>query len=148
MPENVKRINRRSVRAGDTLVGGSRAVNSTCAPGRSWHLGSGLFHHGNHGVEQLDPNNPQRYQTSLPVPNRFNYSQSSGYMTNVIPVLVIIPRRAAEVALARSACFGSHQVTGLLPWGLTLIKGKADREIDANRSLSSGRTIQGEQVKD
>lgn len=124
MPGNVKRINRRSVRAGDMLVGGSRAVNSTCAPGRSWHLGSGLFHHGNHGVEQLDPNNPQRYQTSLPVPNRFNYSQSSGYTTNVIPVLVIIPRRAAEVALARSACFGSHQVNWTPSLGTHFDQGK------------------------
>lgn len=124
MPGNVKRINRRrSVHAGEMLVGGSRAVSRTCTPG-SWHPGSDLFHHGNHDVEQLDPNNPKRYPTSPPVPNRLNYSQSSGYKTNVIPVLVIIPRRAAEVALARSACFGLHQVNQTPSLGTHFDQGK------------------------
>lgn len=94
--------------AGDTPVGGSRVVSRICAPGCSCQLGSNLFHHGYQSVEQLDPNNPQRYQISLSVPNRLNYSQSFGYKTNVIPVLVIIIHRAVEVALTRSACFDLH----------------------------------------
>lgn len=61
-------------------------------------------------MEQLDPNNPQRYEISLSAPNRLNYSQSFGYKTNVISVLVIIIHRAVDVARTRSACFDLHWV--------------------------------------
>lgn len=59
-------------------------------------------------METAGSNNPQRYQISLSVPSKFNYSESFGYETNVILVLVIIIHRAVEVALTRSACFDLH----------------------------------------
>lgn len=58
--------------AGDTEVGGSPVVSRTYAPGCSCQLGSNLFHHGYQSMEQLDPNNPQRYQISLSIPTRLN----------------------------------------------------------------------------
>lgn len=94
--------------AGDTAVGNSSVLSRIHAPGCSCWWGSHLFLRGYRSVETAGSNNPQRYQISLSVPSKFNYSKSFGYETNVIPVLVIIIHRAVEVALTRSACFDLH----------------------------------------